>query len=213
MATGVYRDYGYRPGNRNPSHAYLLPVLDRMLEASPGPVLDIGCGEGDVAKALIRRGHDVFGVDASESGIQLASMDAPGRFFVMDIESGRLPANLAGIRFSTVISVEVIEHLYAPRSLPALARTVLAPGGDLIISTPYHGYVKYLLLAVSGTCDLIRDAGLATVGLVPDPEPDRGIEQDADGPLREAAPLDHVLDLPRLFSESSVRRRSVWACR
>lgn len=153
MATGVYRDYGYRPGNRNPSHAYLLPVLDRMLEASPGPVLDIGCGEGDVAKALIRRGHDVFGVDASESGIQLASMDAPGRFFVMDIESGRLPANLAGIRFSTVISVEVIEHLYAPRSLPALARTVLAPGGDLIISTPYHGYVKYLLLAVSGRLD------------------------------------------------------------
>ena len=80
-------------------------------------------------------------------------MDAPGRFFVMDIESGRLPANLAGRRFGTVISVEVIEHLYAPRSLTALARTVLAPGGELILSTPYHGYVKYLLLAISGRLD------------------------------------------------------------
>ena len=153
MATGTYKDYGYRPGNRNPSHTYLLPVLDRMLEASPGPVLDIGCGEGNMAKALIRRGHDVFGVDASESGIQLASMDAPGRFFVMDIDGGRLPAELVGIRFNAVISVEVIEHLYAPRSLTALARKVLVPGGELILSTPYHGYVKNLLLAASGRLD------------------------------------------------------------
>ena len=81
-------------------------------------------------------------------------MDAPERFFVMDIESGRLPAKLAGMRIGTVISVEVIEHLHAPRSLTALARTVVALGGELILTTPYQGYVKYLLLAVSGRLDL-----------------------------------------------------------
>lgn len=52
-----------------------------------------------------------------------------------------------------VVSTEVVEHLFAPHLLPAFAAQCLAPGGVLIVSTPYHGYIKNLLLAVFGKWD------------------------------------------------------------
>jgi len=52
-----------------------------------------------------------------------------GRFFVLDVASGELPAELAGRRFDFVISTEVIEHLYDPRGFIAFARRILKNGG------------------------------------------------------------------------------------
>jgi hypothetical protein len=43
--------------------------------------------------------------------------------------------------------------LYYPRELVKYARKCLKPNGRLIITTPYHGYWKNLLLAVSGKMD------------------------------------------------------------
>jgi 2-polyprenyl-6-hydroxyphenyl methylase/3-demethylubiquinone-9 3-methyltransferase len=47
----------------------------------------------------------------------------------------------------------VIEHVYAPRLLLATLFRVLKPGGKLILSTPYHGYVKNLAVIASGRFD------------------------------------------------------------
>ena len=52
-----------------------------------------------------------------------------------------------------MISIEVIEHLFYPKELPRLAKRCLKPHGRLIISTPYHGYLKNLALALSGSLD------------------------------------------------------------
>lgn len=103
----------------------------------------------------MERGFDVYGVDASESGIRLANASAPGRFHVLNVDSAILPAALSDKRFSTIISTEVIEHLYDPRKFLAFARQLLvdAGGGKLIVSTPYHGYLKYLALAAAGKMD------------------------------------------------------------
>lgn len=43
--------------------------------------------------------------------------------------------------------------LYARRSLVANAFQVLRPGGELIVTTPYHGYLKNLALALRGNFD------------------------------------------------------------
>jgi 2-polyprenyl-3-methyl-5-hydroxy-6-metoxy-1,4-benzoquinol methylase len=50
--------------------------------------------------------------------------------------------------FDAAISTEVVEHLFAPHLLPRFARETLRPAGYLIISTPYHGYVKNLVLSI-----------------------------------------------------------------
>lgn len=47
-----------------------------------------------------------------------------------------------------MVSTEVIEHLFSPHLLPRFAAGVLKPGGWLVISTPYHGYLKNLALSL-----------------------------------------------------------------
>lgn len=55
--------------------------------------------------------------------------------------------------FDAVVSTEVVEHVYAPRLWAAAAFQALKPGGVLICSTPFHGYLKNLALALSGKLD------------------------------------------------------------
>jgi len=60
------------------------------------------------------------------------SRDRVGRFFVLDVASGELPAALAGKRLDVVISTEVIEHLYDPRGFIAFVRRILQSGGGRV---------------------------------------------------------------------------------
>ena len=55
--------------------------------------------------------------------------------------------------FDAVLSTEVVEHVYSPRQWAAAAYASLKPGGVLICSTPYHGYLKNCALALSGKLD------------------------------------------------------------
>lgn len=51
--------------------------------------------------------------------------------------------------FDVAIATEVIEHLVRPFNLPHFEKQLLRSGGHLIISTPYHGYPKNLVLALA----------------------------------------------------------------
>ena len=55
--------------------------------------------------------------------------------------------------FDAVVSTEVIEHLFSPHLLPQFARALLRENGKLIVTTPYHGYLKNLALSVAGKWD------------------------------------------------------------
>jgi 2-polyprenyl-6-hydroxyphenyl methylase/3-demethylubiquinone-9 3-methyltransferase len=55
--------------------------------------------------------------------------------------------------FPVAVSLEVVEHLYSPREYVAHAYDVLEDDGRLILSTPYHGYLKNLALAITGRLD------------------------------------------------------------
>ena len=63
------------------------------------------------------------------------------------------PSAVGADSFDVAIATEVIEHLVRPRNLPGFAKQLLRPGGPLIISTPYHGYLKNLVLALSNKWD------------------------------------------------------------
>src|SRR5437867_3004621 len=66
-------------------------------------------------------------------------------------------------RFDAVIAVEVLEHLLLPRLLLLRAREALRPGGVVILTTPYHGFLKNLALALTNKFDQhwhpLRDYG------------------------------------------------------
>lgn len=110
-------------------------ILGRFAERvrGRGPVHDLGCGPGHVARYLHERGVEVTGVDLSNGMVRRARELNPGIAFrqgdmcALDTES----ASLAGI-----VAFYSIVHL-APESLAtafAEMRRVLAPGAPLLLA-------------------------------------------------------------------------------
>lgn len=114
-------------------------------------MFELGCGNGSVANVLAQQGWDVTGVDPSIEGIGQAN----ARYPELNLAAGSAYDDLVSRygQFSVVTSLEVVEHVYAPRHYAATLFSLVAPGGTAVVSTPYHGYWKNLALAVSGKMD------------------------------------------------------------
>jgi 2-polyprenyl-3-methyl-5-hydroxy-6-metoxy-1,4-benzoquinol methylase len=135
------------------AHKYVAPVvLDWLQVAGARRLLDLGCGNGALAALIARQGIEVVGIDASSSGVRFARESVPEATFIQASLEVPLPVHLHG-SFDAVIAVEVIEHLLRPRVLCARVKEALGPEGRFILSTPYHGYLKNLALAVAGGFD------------------------------------------------------------
>jgi 2-polyprenyl-3-methyl-5-hydroxy-6-metoxy-1,4-benzoquinol methylase len=151
-----YKDYGFSTDNYCHIHSYLLePLLATLDKSKNQKILDIGCGNGWLTNLLIEQGFDAYGTDASETGIQIAKQKNQNRFYIQDLSKDDLPIELQSIKFDTILSTEVIEHLYSPRDYLRFCKRILQKTGygELIISTPYHGYLKNVALSVTGKMD------------------------------------------------------------
>lgn len=138
------------------NHAYLRrPVLDALRAGRAiRDVLDAGCGNGSFSAGLHEEGFTVSGCDLSPSGVEHAQARWPHlRFAVGSVYDDLLKPFKRTDPFDAVVALEVIEHLYSPRDFLDRAREALRPGGLLVLSTPYHGYLKNVALAVSGRLD------------------------------------------------------------
>ncbi len=97
-----------------------------------------------------RLGHAVVGIDVDPHGLVFARGAYPFvEFKHMSIYDD--PCSLG--TFDVVTAAEVIEHCFMPRSIFKFARRVLKSDGHLILSTPYHGYLKNLAIAVCSKWD------------------------------------------------------------
>jgi len=89
-----------------------------------------------------------------EQGVKIAKESYGGiPFYRLDVDEDADLLLSHEKPFNAVVSTEVIEHLYSPHSLPIYAGKVLHSGGYLVISTPYHGYLKNLLLSIFNKWD------------------------------------------------------------
>jgi 2-polyprenyl-6-hydroxyphenyl methylase/3-demethylubiquinone-9 3-methyltransferase len=138
------------------AHDHLLPELKRILASDAVPqggkrLFELGCGNGSVANELVRLGWEVSGVDPSEQGIAQAN----ARFPAIPLRIGSAYDDLASQygTFPVVVSMEVVEHVYAPRHYAATLFSLIEGGGTAIVSTPYHGYWKNLAMAITGKMD------------------------------------------------------------
>jgi SAM-dependent methyltransferase len=110
-------------------------LLDRFSESvrARGPVADMGCGPGHIARYLHDRGVQMLGIDLSPGMIASARTRSPAiEFRVGDMRALALPdAALAGIvAFYSLIHIGESEMVATLREL----RRVVAPGGLLFIA-------------------------------------------------------------------------------
>lgn len=109
-------------------------VVDAVMSRRPKSVLDIGCGEGWLTRALSERGVErVIGVDVVPALIEQAKVGGGGEFRVASYEAiarGELDVqvDVAVANFS-LIGKEAVDGLV--RSAP----TLVTAGGSLIIQT------------------------------------------------------------------------------
>ena len=143
--------YGWKTAEALNDHAYTWPAIKLLLPGGVLNIIDVGCGNGYIASQLAAMGNNVIGIDASEDGISIARKAHPSvRFEVYsaydDLTDLVLDADVA-------ISSEVIEHLYRPILFLENLFNVLCPGGYVILTTPYHGYLKNLALSLFNRWD------------------------------------------------------------
>jgi len=63
------------------------------------------------------------------------------------------PNDIPETGFDMAVSTEVVEHLFRPTALPLFASAKLKEGGLLVVSTPYHGYLKNVAIAFANKWD------------------------------------------------------------
>jgi SAM-dependent methyltransferase len=127
------------------------PLLLGALPAHGHRALDVGCGEGTLARALRRRVEHVTAIDADERSIDLARrQDASSEidYLLGDFMTFPLPA----ASFDFIACVAALHHMEPVAALQRM-RDLLAPNGVLAV----------LGLARSRPLDLPRDLAATVV--------------------------------------------------
>ena len=180
------------------------PYVDDLRDHAP--VLDVGCGRGELVALLRDAGVEARGVDAD------GDMVAYARGEGLDVEQADLLAHLEAQpdgSLGAIFAGQVVEHLPPPALVRflELARAKLRDGGVLIAETinplsPFalRNYFADLThaqpLVPETLAQLVRHAGFRDVETRYLHEPDRG---DATGPVADVlfAPLDYAIHARR----------------
>jgi len=124
-AERIYDELRHKPFDRD--------ALARLVAEADGPICDLGCGPGHVARLLAELGADVFGVDLSPQMVATARELNPGVEFregdmrALDLDSGSL-GGIAAFYSIIHIAREELASVFAE-----LLR-VLRPGGRLLVT-------------------------------------------------------------------------------
>ena len=139
--------------------SYVRPAVLSYLEDVPAgaSVLDLGCGTGELLASVAARQWQRTGLDMSPLGIAAARQAHPDIKFVEADATGDLTTVIEMGTFDVVVSTETLEHVTLPRKFLANAFDALKPGGRLVLSVPYNGYLKHLGVALLGRGDQYFD--------------------------------------------------------
>ena len=109
--------------------------------ACPGPILDVGCGDGLFA-SIAFEGAEVWGIDIdADEGRWAAASQAYSQIILGDVTRARLPNGF----FATCVANCSLEHV--PRIDRALEniRNSLAPGGRAYLFVPNKDWARDML--------------------------------------------------------------------
>lgn len=108
-------------------------ILSALADGPALRVLDIGCGEGWLCRALVGQGSECVGVDASAPLVDAARAAGGGRFEAMDYAALTASGSSLGQFDALVCNFALLDEDIAP--LLCALRERLSPGGRLLIQT------------------------------------------------------------------------------
>ena len=107
----------------------ILPLVARHVQGARR-VLDVGCGEGQVARRIAGTGAEVVGVDPTAAQVEMARQRAGGPRYV---RAGAEALPCRDGSFDTVVVCLALEHVDAFETAIDEVARVLEPGGRFIL--------------------------------------------------------------------------------
>jgi 2-polyprenyl-3-methyl-5-hydroxy-6-metoxy-1,4-benzoquinol methylase len=124
----------------------ILPFIPR----GTAEVLDVGCGRGLTGALLQQRlGCRVTGVELNPAVAREAA-EHLHRVLVGDVESLAIDQ-----RFDAILAIEVLEHLVDPKTFLVKLKSLLRPGGRIVMSVPNVGHYTVVEDLVAGRWDYV----------------------------------------------------------
>lgn len=115
---------------------YRNQTVAGRLAGGPHLILEIGPGEGWLARRLLGLGHRVVTIDLSRKW--LARLPSAGHPALLRSQGNALELPFADATFDRVVAAEVLEHLPGPLVAAREARRVLKPGGRFVATVPWR---------------------------------------------------------------------------
>lgn len=109
-------------------------IIEEIVSVTPRKVIDVGCGEGWLARALHKRGIEVVGIEGSKELVEKSSLAGEGSFYHMNYSQFSEHPSKVGSGFDVAVcnfslfSEEITELLRA-------LSTILSDQGVIMIHT------------------------------------------------------------------------------
>jgi SAM-dependent methyltransferase len=128
---------------RNFRHWLHQQLRDLPAQAS---ILEVGCGDASFTQYLAAHSSHVTAIDISTAQIERNTRAHPKiKFLQHDVAH---PFPFANEMFDVIWCSEVLEHLFDPAFALREMHRALARGGRLLVTVPYHGLFKDVLIAL-----------------------------------------------------------------
>ena len=97
-------------------------------------ILDVACGDGRISRGLIKKGHQVFGVDNDPKAVQAVSQSG------IKCEKSNIEEAIPfeDSFFDLALALDILEHLNNPKDFLVRVKSKLKEDGQIIISIPNH---------------------------------------------------------------------------
>jgi ubiquinone/menaquinone biosynthesis C-methylase UbiE len=128
-----------RERERQPSFVAQKRLVLEMLDGLGGRALDIGCGPALMEEALLERGFEVWGVDASPRMIDFARERMAGHRMAARCHLSMGDAERLGFAegfFDAIVSMGVLEYLPSYDGMIAEMHRLLRRGGVAVLTVP-----------------------------------------------------------------------------